>query len=83
MAITSEDVVRAGVGDRFLDRTKLPWDILDKWSGVGGSFCFQLKFPGSQPVMASFEDGMFRIIGETPFALDDLNHHEASFKKMT
>ena len=81
MPITSNDVVRARVGDCFLDRTGLHWDILDKWPGVGYSFCFQLHFSGSPPMMASFEDGMFRIIGETPFALDDLNHPAAKFEK--
>ena len=81
MPITSNDVVRARVGDRFLDKTKLPWEILDKWSGAGGAFCFELYFSNYRPIRVSYNEGMFRMVGETPIALDDLNHPAAKFEK--
>lgn len=83
MPITREDVVRARTKDRFVDKTGMGWEILDKWSEIGGAFCFELYFPNYKPVRISYNEGVFRIVGETPFALDDLNHPGASFEKRT
>ena len=81
MPITREDVASANRGDRFSDRTGMGWEILDKWSGAGGAFCFELYFPNYKPVRVSYNEGVFRIVGEIPFALDDLNHPAAKFEK--
>jgi hypothetical protein len=85
MAITREDVMSAERGDSFLDRTGMHWDILDRWSGAVGTFFFELRFPNYKPIRVSYneDENVFRIVGETPFALDDLNHPKAKLEKKT